>query len=435
MSPLSRRVAAVAVVVLGVQLVAALVIQLVVARSFRGEVVQQMMGGLESAGSLRDCTDRPGPWQHPEGWWSVWPLTTEGVPVGEGAPLSRVRLPRSQTFEDWSDGGHRGLVYASGSRGCGGLLVTERASFPLLEGQSGRVGALVGLRLLLFALSALALVALTALPLVRRIRALSKAMKTVVDENFEGAVADDADDEIGDVARAFDAATASARGRLASLEQRDAVLRRAMADLAHDLRTPLATLALSASGLPPSNAATTIRAELSFLEGMTRNFEALLSTEDEGVVERMALDRLLERVRHRFAPLAEDRQLAFDVALPDEALYASAEAVSLERAYSNLVQNAVRFARGHVVLLLFRDGDEVRLEVRDDGPGFAELSGRAAERGVRGDETGAEGSGLGLAIAESSARRFGGRLELSTADEGETLVAIVLPAAGSEGES
>lgn len=295
-----------------------------------------------------------------------------------------------------------------------------------MDGQSSRVGGLFGLRLLLFSLTAIALVALTAMPLVRRIRGLSRAMRAVVDADFEGSVADESSDELGDVARAFDEAAATARERLQRLEQRDAILRRATADLAHDLRTPLATLALSASGLPASKAATDIRAELAYIEGMTRNFEALLATDDDAPLETVALDRLLERVQHRFAPLAQDRELDFDVALPDEALHVRAEAVALERAYSNLVQNAVRFARGHVVLMLFREGDEVRLEVRDDGPGFGELSGRAAERGVRAEEEG--GWGLGLAIAESTARRFAGRLELSTGEESETLVALVLPA-------
>ena len=162
---------------------------------------------------------------------------------------------------------------------------------------------------------------------------------------------------------------------------------------------------------------------------MTQDFELLLTGQEEGEVERVALGPLLERVAHRFAPLARDRGVAFDVALPDEALHAHAEAVALERAVGNLVQNALRFATGHVALLLFRDGDDLRLEVRDDGPGLGSLSGRAAERGVRGSTPAGEGFGFGLAIAEASARRFGGRLELGDGEEGGALAAIVLPLA------
>ncbi|MCB9603071.1 MAG: HAMP domain-containing histidine kinase [Sandaracinus sp.] len=434
MSRLSRRVAYVSLGVLGLELVAALALQVAVSRGLRGEIIHQLTRAMEDSGSLRDCTDRPGPWVQRDGWWSVWPLTAEGEPVGEGAPLRRVALPAAGALEAWSEDGEHGVVYGATSRGCGGLLVSEHARFPMLDGQSSRIAPLAGLRVLLVLLAALALVALTALPLVRRIRALSRAMGKVVEDDFEGVVADGRGDELGDVARAFDQATKSARQRLAQLEHRDAILRRALADLAHDLRTPLATLKLSASGLPASTAATTIRSELAFLEGMTESFEALLDGADEDEVENVALDGLLERLRHRFAPLARDRGLAFDVALPDEALHARASSVALERAVGNLLQNALRFAEAHVVLLLFRDQDEVRLEVRDDGPGFGSVHGRAAERGVRGEHSSGEGFGLGLAIAEAAARRYGGRLELNEGEEGETLVALVLPVAHASSE-
>ena len=144
---------------------------------------------------------------------------------------------------------------------------------------------------------------------------------------------------------------------------------------------------------------------------------------------RSTVDRLLERVQHRFAPLADSQNISFKVALPDERLQARADPLVVERAVSNLVHNALRFARAHVVLLLFQDGDEVRLEVRDDGPGFGPSLKRAAVRGVRGADATGAGFGLGLAIAEAAARRCGGRLELRNDDHGGTLAAIVLPVA------
>ncbi|MEO0322778.1 MAG: HAMP domain-containing sensor histidine kinase [Myxococcota bacterium] len=426
MSRIARRVAHASLAVLGVQFAVALGIQVALSLTLRRGVVQEITQGLESAGALERCVQRPGPWGADEGWLVIWPLTEEGTIVGEGAPARRVALPEPRAIRPWSLEGYRGVVYASPSTECGGALIVLRHRYPLLEAQSSRVAMLAALRLLVVILAAIALVSVTAVPLVRRIQALSLSMRRVVARDFEGTVADGTDDELGEVARAFDAATASTRDRLSRLEHRDAVLRRALADLAHDLRTPLATLQLSASSLPVSNAATTIRSELGFLESMTQNFEALLGG-DDGELSPVALDRLIERVQHRFAPIARDRQLAFEVALPDEALYAEADSVALERALGNLVQNALRFAVGHVGLLLFRDDDEVRLEVRDDGPGFGELSGRAAERGVRGTEAGGQGFGLGLAIAEAAARRLGGRLELRDGDEGGALVALVLP--------
>jgi signal transduction histidine kinase len=303
----------------------------------------------------------------------------------------------------------------------------QRSTFPLLEAYSAELALIVIGRITLALGAGVLLVLVTALPLVRRVRGLAEAMRRVVDRDFQGSVKEGSNDEIGEVAAAFDAAAGTARERLRRLEDRDALLRRALADLAHDLRTPLATLQLSASSLPLSPTTSAMRAELGFLEGMTRNFEALLGGDEEGERIPVALDDLVQRVWHRFAPLARDRGLTFETAAPDESLRATADPVALERAVSNLAQNALRFARGHVVVVLFRDGEEARVEVRDDGPGLGDLAQRAAERGVRGASTAEQGFGLGLAIAESTARRFGGRLELRDGEEGGAVAAIVLP--------
>lgn len=428
MSRLARKVARVAAIVLGLQFLGALAIQVALSYTIRGQFVRQLTRGLEDSGSLHECTERPGPWVHADGWWSAWPLTPDGVPVGDDAPVERVALPEIGRHSPWSHGELSGLVFHSESLNCGGVLLVQDKDYPVFNAQMGRISALVSARIVLVLLAAVALVMLTAVPLVRRIHALSASMDAVADHGFVGTVADGTDDELGAVAKAFDAATATARERLEQLEHRDLVMRRALADLAHDLRTPLTTLKLSASGLDASTAATTIRAELDLLEGMAQNFESLLGGDEDAALEQVALDRILGRVRHRFGLLAQDRGLQFEVGLPDEALVVEATSVALERAVSNLVQNAMRFAVKHVGLLLFRDGPEIRLEVRDDGPGFGALSGRAAERGVRGDQTRGEGFGLGLAIAEATARRFDGRLEIGKGDEGETLVALVFPA-------
>lgn len=427
MSSLARRVAIAAAAVLSLQLVGALAIQTAVSLTMRVEIVRQLTRGMEHSGSLVSCTERPGPWSGEDDWWIAWPVDLDGAVVGGGAPLLRVSLPESGTFEPVSALDSPAAVYASPSAGCGGLLLLQRSSFPLIESSSRQLAVLVAGRIGLALLAGVLLVLVTALPLVRRIRRLAGSMGQVVDADFQGSVRDGADDEIGEVASAFDAAAATARERLGRLEHRDALLRRALADLAHDLRTPLTTLKLSTSSLPASPSSKTIRAELAFLEGMTRNFEALLGGDEEEEIVLVALDDLVARVEHRVALLARDQGLAFDTAVPDEVLHVMAESVALERAVSNLVENALRFARGHVVVLLFADGDEARLEVRDDGPGLGDLSTRAAERGVRGDAAAEQGFGLGLAIAEAAARRFGGRLELKDGEDGGAVIAIVLP--------
>ena len=176
MSRLAQRVALASLAVLAIQFLGALGIQFVLARTLRAEILGQLTRGMEDSGALRDCTARPGPWRNSRGWWTVWPLTAEGVPVGEGAGPARVALPPPGESRPWFAEGQEGVIYASPSPGCGGILLVEHTAFPVLEARSTQIATLVVLRLLLILLAAIALVAVTAMPLVRRIRALSAAM-------------------------------------------------------------------------------------------------------------------------------------------------------------------------------------------------------------------------------------------------------------------
>ena len=429
MSRLARKIATITLVLLVIQFVGAIVIQFGLSHNFRAAMVGYVYRSIEGSGVLTDCAARPGPWAPPvDDGSKAWPVSADGKLIGEDRPLQYVELP--PPGEASNLGGDRiGEVYASVSPGCGGIVLVRPILSPAAESHSLSVATLGLLRILLSILVGVALVSLTAVPLVRRIRALSDAMGRIVEARFGGAIEDSSQDELGDVARAFNAATASVREQLERLEHRDAVLRRGLADFAHDLRTPLTTLQLFASGLPPSTTSAKMRSELSYVQGLMRNFESVLVDDVPGELVAVDLNQLVERVQHRFAPLAKDRNPSFEVALPDEGLHTRADSIVLERALSNLVHNALRFARAHVVVLLFRAGDEVRLEVRDDGPGFGLSLERAAERGVRGDDGSGVGLGLGLAIAEAAARRFGGRLELRDDADGSTLAALVLPIA------
>ncbi len=425
---LTRRVALAAFGILAIQLALALVLQIAVSRSVIEEITVQRLIGLDEAGALADCERRASPWMHRDGHWAVWSISADGRLLGAEPPVPAVSLPSVGLSERVEVGDELALVYAPESPGCSGVLFVQKIEFPVVKELANEFAALAAGRLLLLVLAAVAMVAVTAWPLVRRIRSLVARMNVVVADDFDGELTLDADDELGELADAFDAAARTARERLAELERRDVVLRRALADLAHDLRTPLATLKLSASSLPASSSASAIRAELGFLDGLTHNFEALIGGEvDTEAREDVRLDRLVERLQLRFAPLAADKGVEFNVAVPDRAPEVHAESIALERALGNLIHNALRWASAHVSLLLWVELGEAWIEVRDDGRGLSGIGTDAIRRGVRAPDARGEGFGLGLAIAEAAARRYGGRLELRDGPEGGTYAAIVLP--------
>ena len=99
------------------------------------------------------------------------------------------------------------------------------------------------------------------------------------------------------------------------------------------------------------------------------------------------------------------------------------DAASLERAVTNLIDNAMRHASHRVAVEMSEEGEEAIVEIRDDGPGFADaVVDHAGQRFVPGS---VDGAGLGLAIVDAIAARHGGHLELGRRADGEGAVATL----------
>jgi two-component system OmpR family sensor kinase len=206
--------------------------------------------------------------------------------------------------------------------------------------------------------------------------------------------------------------------------------RRFVADAAHELRTPVAALALQAQVAERAGQAAARAAAFAELgKGIARAarvVEQLLKLGRLGPeVSREALQPL------DLAALARDvvgdmaygaRALGIDLGAeanaPAPVLGARAELRSL---ISNLVDNALRYAPpgSEVTVKVARHADGARLAVVDAGPGIpVEERGLVFERFRRGAGDESPGSGLGLAIAKAVVERHGGRIWLEDAQPG-----------------
>lgn len=131
--------------------------------------------------------------------------------------------------------------------------------------------------------------------------------------------------------------------------------------------------------------------------------------------------------------VASQQSLELDVATPD-VLWVRGSAAELERALTNLVGNALSYtpAGGRVLVHLATEGDEVRLTVRDDGPGILPADRQRIfddfYRGSNPATRGIPGSGLGLSIVAHVAARHGGRVEVESEPGDGAEFTIVLPA-------
>jgi len=274
-------------------------------------------------------------------------------------------------------------------------------------------------------------------PVIRRIRKLTEAVERSAKATYADAVVVEGDDEIGVLARAFNAAGREIRAQLEEKDRREQALRHFLANTTHDVMIPLtvlqghlATLREDAAAGKPVDVGALVSAmdEAHYMASLVHNLAvtARLEAADAKLQASVVdLDALVKRVVGRHRPIAKQLGISVETAVPEGPVAVSADVTLLEQAISNVTYNAVRYNRpgGHVAVILERVGKTgFRLRVVDDGPGIpeAELS-RLAERGFRGNEArtrAPDGQGLGLHIAHRAAELHGFRLTLRPSEYG-----------------
>ncbi|MGW2516205.1 ATP-binding protein [Streptomyces sp. NPDC001617] len=230
----------------------------------------------------------------------------------------------------------------------------------------------------------------------RRATAAARTAERIADGDLDARVRPHGRDEIARLAASVDA-MADALGARLEAE------RRVTADIAHELRTPVAGMSTAVGLLPPGRASELVAGSVQKLRGLV-----------EDVLEVARLDARTATVdtEQREVSAMARRAVA---GLDDVRVQVVADAVvatdprRVERILANLAANALRHGAPPVEVEV--DGPVVR--VRDHGPGFppdllAVLHTSGPQRFRTGSRTG--GTGLGLTIATGQARLLGARL-------------------------
>jgi signal transduction histidine kinase len=268
----------------------------------------------------------------------------------------------------------------------------------------------------------------------RRIRRLEVAAERIADGTFDEPVEDFSQDELGQLARAFD----SMRLRLSQLER---ARREFIGNASHELRTPLFSLRGFIELLTDEELDEPTRRE--FLDTMREQVDRLQRlAEDLLDLTRLDAGRLrVERQPVDLAEVARDLCIEFRAVAQGsghslEALSSDASAlgdeVRIMRVGRALVENALRHTPPGTPIRIRTARtayNTATLAVEDEGPGIPEEHARHVfDRFYRVDGAHASGSGLGLAIAHELAVAMGGSLELHSAP-GRTAFTLRLPAA------
>jgi signal transduction histidine kinase len=275
--------------------------------------------------------------------------------------------------------------------------------------------------------------------LTKPVHALTQAAGRLAKGDLSQRVVVQGKDELGVLGATFN--------QMANSLQKAAESRRAMtADIAHELRTPLAVQRANLEALQDGIYPLTPENLESILEQnqiLTRLVDDLrtLALADAGELrlDRTSTDfpKLVRRSLDRFNSQAAVHQVTLRCDLPEACPALLLDPLRIEQVLGNLISNALRHTPpGGTVHVLVRypagqAGGMVQLEVHDSGEGIPkDAIGHLFERFYRADPSrnrSAGGTGLGLAIARQLAEAHGGRLEAANHPQGGAVFTLSLP--------
>ena len=278
-------------------------------------------------------------------------------------------------------------------------------------------------------------------PVRRRLRQLEDAAARIGAGDATVRASETGGDEVTALARSFNRMAADLQTRASALSASDQARRQLLADVSHELMTPLTamrgyleTLAMSELQLDAS----TRERYLGIVEQETRRMEHIVGDlldlarlEGGGSALRrefVDVGALFARVAARHERELTERNVRMSSRV-DLAARVAGDPDRLEQALQNLAANALRHTPGggEVMLSADRAGTHVRLTVRDNGPGIApEHLPLIFDRFYKADVARATGgSGLGLSIVKAIVERHGGAV--SVRNDGGAVFEILLP--------
>ena len=283
-------------------------------------------------------------------------------------------------------------------------------------------------------LAALVLAGGLAYWLTRRVRALVQTTNALIGGDYSARLAPRGHDELAQLGRDFNTLAATLAAAQAARQQW-------IADIAHELRTPLAVLRAEIEslqdGVRPLNQdnVASLAHETARLSRLVEDLQTL-SLSDLGALtyHREPVD-LADVLRDAVSPRrreAEERGFTLTLDLEENTIVLADE-TRLGQVFGNLMQNSLRYTDvpGRIAIALTRAGDRAVVEWLDSAPGVpAEELPRLTERLYRVESSRSRaggGSGLGLAIARAIVEGHGGTLTATASPLGGVAITLAFP--------
>ena len=292
-------------------------------------------------------------------------------------------------------------------------------------------------------------------PAQARLSAVEEAARRFGEGDLSARAPEIGGDEVAAVAAAFNRMAADLAARQAQLVEADRARRQLLADVSHELMTPLTAIRGYAETLglpqflPPSKegqrAVKVIHEEGARIERLVKDLLDLARFEAGGIslaLDNVDVDEIFERVSERHAQAAQDKGVTIVVEPHEDDIRLAADPHRLEQALQNLASNALRHTPpgGSIRLGASRDHGKVKLTVADTGVGipaqhlphvfdrFYKADQSRSQSGRQSPVEGGAGSGLGLSIVKAIVDRHGGSVSVRSEHGAGTIFTILLPA-------
>jgi signal transduction histidine kinase len=285
-------------------------------------------------------------------------------------------------------------------------------------------------------------------PTRRRLKDMQSAAERLGAGDLHARAPTHGGDEVAALAMSFNQMADELASRARALESSDKARRQLLADVSHELMTPLTamrgyveTLTMAELQLDPATRQRYMQIvidETHRLEQIIGDLLDLARLEGGGITlrrERVDLDAVFRRVAARHDRELLERRIRLSTQVDDAARHVPGDPDRLEQALQNLAANALRYtpADGEIRLTAQAAADRVVLTVRDTGPGIAaEHLPLIFDRFYKADAArkAVGGSGLGLSIVKAIVERHGGTI--TARNEDGAVFEIVLPSTAQD---
>jgi len=209
--------------------------------------------------------------------------------------------------------------------------------------------------------------------------------------------------------------------------------RNTLDDLAHSLKTPLASiraLLSDARGEDPTVARAVDREVARMDQRIGYQLRRARATGGTGLgLAPVALGPIVEDIVSTLDKVYRDKQVSCELEIDASARY-QGDPGDLNEMIGNLLENAYKYCRKRVLVELRSSVERIEIVIHDDGPGLPAAAEEAViERGARADES-IPGQGIGLAVVAETAELYQGRLTLGESSLGGAEVRLTLPRRG-----